>query len=340
MGYYQSMDTIDVLIPFHLLNDYLIESINSAKNSKGVNIRVIAINDTGIITNKSFLGLSRIDVLIQNHGKGYLDALKTGVDAASSDFLGFLDSDDLTDPTRFKRQIDFLKSSNMDFVTGKLVRMNENGQLSNRKSILGAIPENLSIREKLIFGPHGADSAIVGKTSKFKETWGVHSTFSSSFADYGWLLSVLSEYSIGHCPTAVYYYRSHAFQMSRRSSDMNNWNKIVPIWENNLNEVLGIPMRSLNSITSNSCISLAIAFPAAMRFVKPHQFKYLLRLSDSILDHFTEINFNRSQIKESLNRRLFLATRGYNPRYWLAGFNILNNILKNYFLGIKPRIGR
>jgi len=71
--------SIDVIIPFHAINSFLLTSINSVKASENVKVRVIAVNDTGQFVRKEDIGLEAVDTLVINLGKGYLDAMATGV---------------------------------------------------------------------------------------------------------------------------------------------------------------------------------------------------------------------------------------------------------------------
>ena len=96
---------VDLLIPFHRIDTYLNAAITSAQASVGVNLRVIAINDSGEEVTKSTLGLRTEDLLVKSILKGYLGALSTGFANCDADFIAFLDSDDLQEETRLASQI-------------------------------------------------------------------------------------------------------------------------------------------------------------------------------------------------------------------------------------------
>jgi len=338
------LSDIDVIVPFHKVDLYLAPAIQSVKQSQGVNVRVIAVNDSGILVDANTIGLDANDVLIPADGKGYLAALATGVSNASAPLLAFQDSDDLTHPSRLFKQASMLLNQNLDLVTGNLVRMNSSGKVISTESVFGNLPKFLSPHEKLIFGPHGADSAILGRTSFVKDSWHSHRKFSPSFADYGWLLSIIDKAKIAHENSAVYYYRSHPFQMSRLAKDMNQWNLIFELWLNNLTRAMSKKNGSAEVeevlIKIDSTLAINIAFPSA--------FINLDKGAKSDLYEVTRILRNLDRYQDSLesqkftvllDRRIFIATRGRDLRYFWVGLQMFRRLLLNQFNGLKPRRG-
>ena len=91
---------ISIVIPVFNVENYIYETITSALSQLSENSEIIAINDAS--TDKSLLILRelaqvderlRIINLEKNHGQGY--ARNLGIDKSKSDFILFLDSDDL-----------------------------------------------------------------------------------------------------------------------------------------------------------------------------------------------------------------------------------------------------
>ena len=333
---------IDVIIPFHKNDNYLKSAILSIKKSKDVNVRIVAINDSGISVEPNLIGLSSEDLLVPTTGKGYLDALATGISFASSEFLAFQDSDDLTHPNRLNRQMAMIQDHGLDLVTGSLIRTNQNGKVTNTKSIFGSLPQFLSPQEKLIFGPHGADSTIFGRTDFFKESWGNHRKFSPSFADYGWLLSVVGKARIAHEPKALYFYRSHTFQMSRYANDREGWGDVFDVWLANLMAIClarGFKQSEIDFLTSlDSKISIAIAFPSTLIELSMDD-KCKLRIAIELLKKLdSEGKSLESKVfNEMLHRRIFIATRGRDFGSLASGIRMVRQLLLNLSQGLQPR---
>jgi|GEM_PF-3269039 len=336
---------IDVLIPFHKINSELLLSINSIKGSRGVVPRIIAINDSGIDILKKDLGMSYDDLLIRCIGKGYLSALKTGITNSTARFIAFQDSDDISDPWRLSLQIAVLETTDCDLVSGELVRINSFGKKVQASSPFGSLPNDMKPEERLIFGPHGADSTIVGYARIIKDYWDSHSTFTPTYADYGWLLSVPEAVKMAHCKNAIYYYRSHSDQMSKNATDLLQWEKISKLWLRNLNQISidrkGEEFPSTKKLAESPSVSLALAFPAS-RIELDRQERLLLNQTiDQILKLFEYENERFwEDVRETLFRRGFIATRGLKARYWMSGIRMAISLIRRYSHGIKPRNGK
>jgi glycosyltransferase involved in cell wall biosynthesis len=107
-----SQPSVDVIIPFHRVDEFLNQAIDSAQSSQGVRVRVIAINDSGQSVDRAALGLRGTDILTKSKSKGYLGALSTGFEACQSEYIAFLDSDDLQDSDRLFEQISCMEMEN------------------------------------------------------------------------------------------------------------------------------------------------------------------------------------------------------------------------------------
>ncbi len=331
-----------MIIPFHVLNQNLIDSVKSIKSSRGVDVRVIAVNDTGLEIAIGEIGLESTDILVKSRGRGYLDAMSTGVSCADSEFLAFQDSDDFTDDLRLRNQILLLKNRDLDLVTGRLIQTNKSGKTASNLVVTGKVPLNLSPQKKLIFGPIGADSSMVGKTSALQSYWNLHGHFSPSFSDYGLLLTLSKFLKIDFCAEALYYYRSHELQMSRSATDLDGWEGVFLLWLQNFCDVydslLENRLEFFSSFKSHPKVGLCFAFPSSLprldssdrRFLK-YVIKYILS-KESCQDKTMRDDFS-----EMMLRRGFIGTRGTDLKFWPAGIRMLITILVRYFKGLKPR---
>ena len=328
---------VDIILPFHKIDDYLLEAIESVKASKRVQAKIIAVNDSGMDILPDQIGLNDSDQLVKSNSPGYLGALATGVQASKSEYIAFQDSDDFCDVHKLWKQANYLEINQLDLVTCQLIRTDKNGRVLSKNPIFGRIPKDYSPSRKLIFGPHGADSTIFGKASVIKDSWAIHSSFAPTFADYGWLLHVQNSKKLGHCEDAIYYYRSHMGQMSRGHKNLMEWNNINPLWIKNLKKELQYSS-SLENVFSKleeyPRVGLSIAFPAWL--------PRLNQIEKSVLSTFIKIILNRNpqngnNMRNLLYRRAFLATRGREIRYWLYGLRMLLNLLYAYASGRRPR---
>ena len=329
---------VDVIIPFHDNNVFLMQAIKSAKESKGVIARLILVNDTGVELSKDSLGLSADDLLVRTIGKGYVEAMQTGVQSSSARYVAFLDSDDIMDPDRLSRQIEAIQKTDADYISGRLIKFTENKVNWNSASMLGCLPDVVIPELLLLLGSHGADSALVAKGDTIRSSWNLHSSFSSSVADFGWLLRVLSDrHTFVHEPKAFYFYRSHQNQLSRNNSIALAWPEVFEIWRVFCFKRLPFLIR-FNSINAPADVFLAIVFPSALVKLDKRSLRSLRRVIRALLDDLSEIGASDyRKWKKTLWRRYLVASRGKTIRYAVYLPGLVLDFLKMKKIGIEAR---
>ncbi len=302
--------SVDVIIPFHRNDNLLREAIASARASIGVKLHLILVNDSGEDVSPKNLGLKEKDSLLGGFQQGYTSALKAGLESSTSSYVAFLDSDDLTDRHRIRKQIDRIQADNVDYVTGRLLKFNKSAFFSSSSSPLGKIPQPLDPRLLLLIGAHGSDSTIVAKGDSIRASWHAHQKFPSSVADYGWLLSAINMgHTVSHEKEAIYYYRSHVNQLSRADSLKAGWELVWPLWERlKSNPDLCIPSFSRISISRDS--SLALAFPAALPKLKMEELSEMKKAIEALLVDLSNLDPGSMRLwQKTLWRRYVIAGR-------------------------------
>jgi len=331
---------VDVIIPFHRNDDFLREAIASAHASIGVRPRLILVNDTGGGISRESLGLSESDSLVMNRQKGYLGALSTGVTMSTSPFVAFLDSDDLTDPLRLKKQINRLQMDGVDYVSGRLQKFRKFTKSGPRVSPLGVLPNSSDSRLLLFIGAHGADSTIVANGLSIRKSWKIHASFSPAVADYGWLLSAICQgHTLSHENDAIYYYRSHQGQLSRANSLQEGWLEVWPLWDALRTQgILKLNEFSRLSITSST--ALALTFPATLPSLNSTEIKMLKKVIQALLADLVTFDHQVINIwKISLWRRYIIAAKLHDlsKANYFPGF--FYDIARQSLSGVKIRRG-
>jgi len=330
---------IDVIIPFHRVNTELISAIQSVEKSSDIDVRLILVNDTQGTGFLKTYGQKIETEEVFTKSRGYLSALETGIKASNRSYIGFLDSDDLTKSDRFRIQINALNQSGSDISTGRLVPITTNGLLVKKRPLLGKIPETLTEREKLILGSHGADSTIVAKGDFLRENWVNHGKFPAEFADYAWMIGLPSETSIVHCVNALYYYRQHPNQMSRKRNISKNWGEIAPhILKNFDNNFSTLELLELKPSDQN--VLAALIFPSLLTKLSSTEKKRLLEICDQVMRSLYMRFENPREIrtwKQTLARRALIGTRTIHPKNAFAALSIGVDICLNRINGIQAR---
>ena len=99
---------MDLVVPFHKVDEFFIECLNSIDSQKGLKLRVIFLDDR-----KTDEGLpAKIKIpgskTIKTGGVGYPKAVRYGLQEVESEYAAFLDSDDTMDPNRLRKQLENL----------------------------------------------------------------------------------------------------------------------------------------------------------------------------------------------------------------------------------------
>lgn len=96
------MDKISVVIPVYKVEKYLERCVNSVRNQSYENLEIVLVDDgspdhSGEICDKLAKDDKRIKVIHKENG-GLSDARNAGIEAATGDYVAFIDSDDWYDP--------------------------------------------------------------------------------------------------------------------------------------------------------------------------------------------------------------------------------------------------
>lgn len=334
----QPVPSIDVIIPFHIIHNYLRQAIESALSSIGVQVRILLIDDSNDPYPKwlrDFSENASVKV-IKNLDKGYLGALETGVINTSSEYVGFLDSDDLTHPRRFYNQISFMRESNLEICSSSIIRIDKNGNSLRHQGFLGSQLETIPPRIRLLFGAYGADSSLVLKANVLRENWSVHKLLPPQFADYGFLLKSINHHTYGYCRDGSYYYRIHDFQMSREKALLEFWQAVYPLWRELLDELSTLLPRT-SRLPFNCNTAAAIAFPSLLPKLNRHEVAQLNNAIKSLIIDLNSICNLGPRDVAALKMRLLIGSRGRTASTWRYLPTLMWRIARNVASGFSPR---
>ena len=113
------MPKVSVIIPFNNVENYIEECLNSVLNQTLKDIEVILINDastdtTPVKVSKYAENDSRIKILNIAERKGQGFARNRGIEIATGDYIGFVDSDDFIEPDMFELLYNSAKNNDTD----------------------------------------------------------------------------------------------------------------------------------------------------------------------------------------------------------------------------------
>ena len=111
-------ERISVVVPVYNVEQYLEKCVNSIINQTYKNLEIILVDDGA--TDKSGKlcdELAKLDNRIMVYHKkngGLSDARNYGVERATGDYIGFVDSDDYIDAEMYEKLYEALKKENVD----------------------------------------------------------------------------------------------------------------------------------------------------------------------------------------------------------------------------------
>lgn len=334
VGREDSMPTVDLLIPFHRIDNYLKEAIASGIASKNVSLRAIVINDSNQEISKEELGLRQNDLLIKSRAKGYLGALSTGAELCSLEYVAFLDSDDLHDEERLAVQIAHLQKTSADMVSCNLKKFVGNKVDKHSRSLSGSLPIFKLNTLKLLFGSYGADSSLVIKRQVVEATWHLHKKYPYQLADYAWLISAINGgYKYIHTNEVSYQYRTHSNQISRSSGLRREWEEVHNLWQKLFISAVGTKF----DISPN--LSLLLAFPSSLTKISRLEMIQLREIQGNLLEFHLSKGFSQQiRLRILIGIREVIGRRGRTLKsLWIFPI-ICFEVTRNALLGTLFRV--
>lgn len=229
--------TVDVILPFHRYGKYLISAIKSVLESEGVQIRLILINDVkckqNYIEEDIFLVnyLKNVDanfIVLNSPQNGYAFAINCAKPFIESQYVALMNSDDLIEASRFKFQIQSLQSNFAEVAIGQIKKFQGVFRLPTLAGKFDVSNYNFSL---LLLGAYGADASILS----LRDTWVNLMQFNETARSSDWVtaLDVFPNVKVVGVKDAIYWYRSHAEQITKNEDHkLNNFDEIYPHWLN------------------------------------------------------------------------------------------------------------
>ena len=150
---------VSVIIPTYNRASLLQEAIDSVLNQTYTNWEVIIVDDASEDNTEKVVKAisdSRVHYIRHSQNKGGADARNTGIDNSQGDYVAFLDSDDIWEPTKLETQLDQIFRANDPSKVVCYTKIKAINQ--NSKSVFFPLrekKENESVAEYLFFGKVG-----------------------------------------------------------------------------------------------------------------------------------------------------------------------------------------
>ena len=278
------MNKVTVLLPIHGPAPFLMDTLLSICKQDFSDFSCLLIldrvrDDTKSII-ESFCRTNSNFMFINSKGIGISDALNTGLSMVETQFVARVDSDDLMEPHRLSRQMEFMKSNSDIALLGTQIQfINEHGEHQRNSNYVTSskkIAKLLPIRNTV------AHPSVMFRSSTIIAIGGYDSTFDGC-EDYHLWLKVCTSNKIENLDETLTKYRQHSQQITNKSKGEKFYLESLA----RLDVLLGLSEIEKKQIkqSNNSLQELKkIRRAVIIRNFKRHRFKLRVLLNSDFLN--------------------------------------------------------
>lgn len=143
---------ISVIMPtYNTPIQILSQAVESILNQTYTNFEFIIINDCSTDNTLEYLHSlkdSRIKIVTNNKNLGITASLNIGLKMAQGEYIARMDSDDISLPKRFEKQLDYMEKNQNVIVCGTWIKAFGNAEYISKRNI----PEKEYLRSSFLFG--------------------------------------------------------------------------------------------------------------------------------------------------------------------------------------------
>lgn len=141
---------VSVIVPVYNVENYLAKCLDSLVSQTYQNIEILVVNDGSkdhsehIIQEYAQKYPEKIKPFIKENG-GLSDARNFGIDHATGDYLGFVDSDDYVAPSMFEEMVHLAEKNQSKMVICNIQKVDENGKVTQKLTQIPNMPEKIDL---------------------------------------------------------------------------------------------------------------------------------------------------------------------------------------------------
>ncbi|MBD3906660.1 glycosyltransferase [Chryseobacterium sp. Ch-15] len=142
---------VSVIVPVYNVENYLAKCLDSLVNQSLKNIEIIVVNDGSkdgsgnIIQQYSEKYPDKIKAFSKENG-GLSDVRNFGIDQATGDYFGFVDSDDYVAETMFEEMLTLAEKHDAEMVICNIQKVDEAGNVTQKLTQIPNMPEKIDLQ--------------------------------------------------------------------------------------------------------------------------------------------------------------------------------------------------
>jgi glycosyltransferase involved in cell wall biosynthesis len=143
---------VSIIVPVYNVENYLAKCLDSLINQTHQNIEILVVNDGSkdnseqIIQDYAQKYPEKIKPFTKENG-GLSDARNFGIDRATGDYIGFVDSDDYVTPTMFAEMANLAEKHQSKMVICNIQKVDQNGNVIQKLTQIPNMPEKIDLEE-------------------------------------------------------------------------------------------------------------------------------------------------------------------------------------------------
>ncbi len=214
---------ISVIIPVYNGEKYLQETLESIFHQTFSDFELLVIDDASSdgslkLVKEFALKDPRVKMFVNDQNMGISFSTNFGIDHAQGEFIALTDQDDISLPTRFEDQIQFLETHpEIDVLGTQVTLINDQNEKQGDESPLPLTPG--LIRWGLIFGCMLSNSSVMFRRKVFDESEFRFGNFKAA-QDYDLFTRLSLNCQMANLPKILLNSRRHADNLSRTSADL------------------------------------------------------------------------------------------------------------------------
>ncbi|SFI43657.1 glycosyltransferase family 2 protein [Halpernia frigidisoli] len=146
------MTKVSVIVPVFNVEKYLEKCLNSLVNQTLDEVEILVINDGSTDGSQKIIDKfqqnfpQKIQSFTKENG-GLSDARNFGLDKATGNYIGFVDSDDYVSENMFEEMIDLAEKHSAEMVICNLQKVDEMGKNTQQLTQIPHLPEGINLKE-------------------------------------------------------------------------------------------------------------------------------------------------------------------------------------------------
>lgn len=143
---------VSIIVPVYNVENYLAKCLDSLVKQSLPDIEILVVNDGSkdnsekIIEGYTQKYPEKIKAYTKENG-GLSDARNFGIDRATGDYIGFVDSDDYVTETMFEEMLLLAEKHNAKMVISNIQKVDENGKVVQKLTQLPNMPEKITLEK-------------------------------------------------------------------------------------------------------------------------------------------------------------------------------------------------